>query len=117
MAKYPTDETLDRLFHAMADPTRRAILVQLADGEASVGALASPHALALPTFLRHVTVLEDAGLLTTKKVGRQRVVTPNKQRLAEANAWIRFVQSSWESRLDRLAAFLVAQPSGDLDEP
>jgi len=94
----------------MADPTRRAILVQLGNGAASVGALASPHSLALPTFLRHVTVLEDAGLLTTKKVGRQRVVTANAPRLAEANAWIRFVQNAWESRLDRLAAFLAVQP-------
>jgi len=78
----------DRLFAALADPTRRAVLERLAEGPAVVGDLARPFAMALPTFLRHLGVLEAAGLVVTRKAGRRRIVALVPMGPAPAEAWL-----------------------------
>lgn len=86
---HPDSQTrAERVFFALADPTRRAVLEALGDGPASVGALAEPHAMALPSFLRHIEVLEAAGLVTTEKVGRKRMVALSASGLAPAVDWL-----------------------------
>lgn len=106
---------LDAVFHALSDPTRRAVLAQLGAGEASVGVLARPHDLALPTFLKHLGVLEQSGLVRTRKVGRTRLVTAERAQLAVAESFIRDLHSAWSGRLDRLEAWLETR--GDDDAP
>lgn len=99
---------LDRTFAALADPARRAMLTQLADGPASVSALAAPLDMSLSAVLQHITYLEDTGLVTTSKVGRTRVVTPAQGSLNQARDWIAAHEHAWSERLDRLGATLDA---------
>lgn len=108
MAKqYRSDpETLDRGFHALSDATRRAVIVRLTQGEASVAELAEPFDMALPSFLQHVRVLEAAGLITTRKEGRVRTCTLAAARLAELNRWINTYEAAWSHKLDRLGEIL-----------
>lgn len=95
---------IDTLFSALADPTRRAVIEQLAHGAQPVGALAAPHDMALPSFLRHVEVLEHAGLVATRKEGRQRMVALRPQALAPVDHWLDGQRALWKGRLDRLEA-------------
>lgn len=95
---------IDLLFSALADPTRRAVVEQLAEGAQPVGALAAPHDMALPSFLRHIEVLEEAGLVATRKQGRQRMVALRPKALAPIDAWLDGQRSIWEGRLARLEA-------------
>ncbi len=97
---------LDRGFQALADATRRGVIAQLAAGEASVAELAAPYDMALPSFLQHVRVLEDAGLITTEKRGRVRTCRLEAQRLAELDGWIARYEAAWRTRLDRLGSLL-----------
>jgi DNA-binding transcriptional ArsR family regulator len=96
--------TLDSVFHALADPTRRAITDRLARGEASVSELAEPFALTLPGVTRHLAVLEHAGLITHRKVGRVRRCRLVAAPLKEADDWIARYSVFWNARLDELAA-------------
>jgi DNA-binding transcriptional ArsR family regulator len=80
--------TTETVFFALADATRRAVLEMLGEGPAAVSALAAPHDMALPSFLRHVDVLERAGLVSTRKVGRQRIVSLEPRGLAPALDWL-----------------------------
>lgn len=98
--------TLDRGFHALADATRRGVIARLAKGEASVAELAAPYNMALPSFLQHVRVLEDAGLISTVKTGRVRTCRLEAQRLAELEGWISRYEAAWRTRLDRLGDIL-----------
>jgi DNA-binding transcriptional ArsR family regulator len=98
------DPRLDQCFHALSDPTRRAIMRQLAEGEASVTALAEAHDMALPSFLGHVRVLEACGLIETRKQGRTRICRPRTDALLEAEAWIGHQRRLWEARFDQLDA-------------
>ena len=82
MDQYQTQ--LDDVFIALADPTRRAVLAQLGRGAASVGELAAPFAMALPSFMKHITLLERSGLVSSTKQGRVRTVTLDRQRFAAA---------------------------------
>lgn len=104
---------LDRVFSALADPTRREVLVRLGEGPATIGELAEPHSMSLTGMTKHVRVLEDAGLVTTAKVGRTRQCRLGTERLDDAMAWISFYQRLWERRLDGLDAYFTLQRGTD----
>ena len=95
---------IDTFFSAMADPTRRAVIERLADGAASVSELHAPHDMAQPTFLRHLKVLEQSGLVRSEKKGRVRTVHIEAAPLAAAENWLAKQRRLWEGRLDRLSA-------------
>lgn len=105
MAKHDPDLSL--LFHALADPTRRAILTRLAEGAAPVTELAKPTGLRLPTVMRHLSVLEEAGLIATSKDGRVRTCAIVPEALTPMRAWLDDQRAIWESRLDRLDAYVM----------
>ncbi|GAA4188122.1 ArsR/SmtB family transcription factor [Microbispora amethystogenes] len=100
-------EVLDRTFAAIADATRRQILVRLGQGPASIGELAEPFGMSLTGMKKHVHVLENAGLVVTEKVGRARQCRLGTERLEDAMSWIRFYQRLWERRLDGLDAYFT----------
>ena len=102
-------EVLDRVFASLADPQRRRILVRLGDGPATIGELAEPVGMSLTGMKKHVQVLEDAGLVSTEKVGRTRQVRLGTERLDDAMAWIGFYKRLWERRLDGLDAYFTLQ--------
>ena len=99
-------ERLDRTFAALVDPTRRAILAQLEreDG-ASVSELAEPFAIKLPAVMKHLDVLDDAGLITRTKSGRTVTVRLRAQPMREAMEWLRRYERFWSAGLDRLATY------------
>lgn len=99
--------TLDRAFAALSDGTRRDILTRLGDGPASVSELAEPVGITVTGMAKHIRVLEEAGLVTTEKVGRTRQCRLGSDRLDDAMAWITFYQRLWERRLDGLDAYLT----------
>jgi DNA-binding transcriptional ArsR family regulator len=104
MVQYSPD--IDRSFAAVADPTRRGILERLGTSDASISDLADRFDMTLTGMKKHVHVLEEAGLVSTSKVGRVRTCTLGPKRLAEETAWIRKYQEMLEARLDRLGQFL-----------
>jgi DNA-binding transcriptional ArsR family regulator len=97
---------VDQVFGALADPTRRAILGRLSQGEASVSELAEPFDLSLPAIAKHVRVLERAGLLTHRKTGRVRRCRIAADRLRLASDWLDTYRQFWRTRLDALADHL-----------
>jgi len=101
-------ERLDATFHALADPTRRAMLGRLASGEQSIGALAEPFAMTFAGASKHVKVLEGAGLVTRRKVGRMQLCRLAPEPLAEAERWLKQWERFWTIRLDRLEALIEA---------
>lgn len=105
MAKHDPDLSL--LFHALSDPTRRSILTRLAEGPAPVTALFAPTGLRLPTVMRHLSVLEEAGLIATAKDGRVRTCAIVPEALAPVRTWLDDQRSLWEDRLDRLDAYVM----------
>lgn len=107
MAKHEPD--LSRLFHALADPTRRAIVARLAEAPARVTDLAGPTGLRLPTVMRHLSVLEDAGLVRTSKDGRIRTCAVVPEALDPVRTWLDEQRAVWERRLDRLEAFVIGK--------
>ena len=98
---------LDHVFSALADPTRRAIVMRLCAGEASVGELADPHDMALPSFMKHIQVLETSGLLLSEKSGRVRTCRLSPDALVGAEDWFRQQRAIWEARLDRFEAYVM----------
>ena len=99
-------ERLDRTFAALVDPTRRAILARLEHEEsASVSALAQPFAIKLPAVMKHLDVLDEAGLITRTKVGRTVTVQLRPEPMREAMDWLRRYERFWSVSLDRLAAY------------
>ncbi|GGL68263.1 ArsR/SmtB family transcription factor [Wenxinia marina] len=96
--------SLDAFYSALSDPTRRAVIERLVRGPAPVSELHAPHDIALPTFLRHLKVLEAAGLVRSEKAGRVRTVHIEALALADAEGWIERQRRIWEARLDRLDA-------------
>src|SRR5947209_10525857 len=100
------DNRLDTVFHALADPTRRGMLVSLALGEKSIGELAEPYKMSLAGASKHVKVLEDAGLLARRKIGRTHLVKLEAKPLEEAERWLRQWEKFWTVRLDRLEALI-----------
>jgi DNA-binding transcriptional ArsR family regulator len=105
MAKH--DPKLDRLFHALSDPTRRAIVERLLTGPATVTAIAAPTGMALPTVMKHIAVLEETGLVTTEKTGRTRICRATPAPLEQARGWIDDQRRLWEARLDRLDDYVT----------
>jgi DNA-binding transcriptional ArsR family regulator len=103
---------LDAAFHALADPTRRAVLMRLTRGPASVSELAAPFGMGLPSFLKHLRVLEADGLIRSEKLGRVRTCHLNAKRLAEAEAWLARQRQVWEARTDRLAQYVETRMKG-----
>ncbi|MDP2698343.1 helix-turn-helix transcriptional regulator [Thalassospira sp.] len=101
------DPKLSQLFHALADPTRRSIMTRLAETPARVTDLAGPTGLRLPTVMRHLSVLEDAGLITTSKDGRIRTCTIVPEALDPMQTWLDEQRSIWESRLDRFDDYVM----------
>lgn len=99
---------LDDVFRALGDSTRRAVLQRLTAGPMPVKQLAQPFDMALPSFLKHIAVLEDCGLISSRKLGRVRTCRISPGRLGEAETWLRQQREIWESRTDRLAAFAEA---------
>lgn len=101
------DARLTRTFHALSDPTRRAVVARLSrGGGATVGELAAGHAMSLPAFSKHVGVLVEAGLVARRKVGRTVECTVRPAALAEAHAWLGDMTAFWTGSLDRLEALL-----------
>src|SRR5580765_4304950 len=96
MAYY--SERLDGIFQALADPTRRAVLQRLSRGPASISELAAPFDMALPSFMKHIRLLEDSGWIQTRKDGRVRTAQLEKKALAAADAWLETQRALWEAR-------------------
>ena len=101
-----TSERLDATFMALADPTRRAILARLADGEASVNELAQPFAMSQPAISKHLKVLERAGLISRGRDAQRRPCRIEAAALAEANGWIERYRALWEGNYQRLDTLL-----------
>jgi DNA-binding transcriptional ArsR family regulator len=98
---------LDQIFAALADPTRRAIVMRLCAGEASVGELADPFEMALPSFLKHIHALETSGLVLSEKSGRVRTCRLSPDALLGAEDWFQQQRAIWEARLDRFEAYVM----------
>jgi len=98
---------IDRLFHALGDPTRRAILDRLSQGPSSVSTLATPLEITVTAVAQHLQILEESGLVHTEKLGRVRTCRIEPAGFSALEQWIRDHRSIWERRLDRLSEFLV----------
>ena len=101
------EETLDRTFAALSDPTRRALLARLGDrASLSVSELAQPFSMSLPAIMKHLDVLSDAGLITRSKTGRTVTCQLTPAPMEQAMEWLARYERYWTEQLDRLAAFL-----------
>jgi|SRR5689334_16201639 DNA-binding transcriptional ArsR family regulator len=100
------ENRLDVTFHALADPTRRGMLASLALGEKSIGELGEPFRMTFAGASKHVKVLEDAGLVGRRKVGRTHLIRLEAKPLEEAERWLRQWEKFWTVRLDRLQALI-----------
>ncbi|HEX6500702.1 MAG TPA: metalloregulator ArsR/SmtB family transcription factor [Micromonosporaceae bacterium] len=105
--------SLDRVFHAVADPTRRAIVERLTRGPASVSDLARPLPMSLAAVVQHLQVLEGSGLVRSEKVGRVRTCRLDPAGLRAAEDWLHGRRTDWEDRLDRLGDVLADEPRSD----
>ncbi len=112
MTKY--SDPLAPAFHALADPTRRAVLARLAQGPATVSELAAPHAMALPSFMQHLRVLETSGLIASEKLGRSRTCRIEPELIGRAEGWLAAQRRICEAQTDRLQIFL--ESGADLDD-
>jgi len=100
---------LDGVFVALADPTRRGVIRRLGRGPTSVGELAREFPMTLPSFMKHVRMLETAGLIHTAKAGRVRTCVLNRERLAVVDDWLAEQRRIWEERTDRLEKLLTEE--------
>ena len=106
MEQYP--ERLNGIFQALADPTRRAVLGRLGRGPASISDLAKPFDMALPSFMKHIHLLEESGWIRTRKQGRVRTCAIEKKPFAAVEAWLSEQRALWEGRTDRLEQFVTS---------
>jgi DNA-binding transcriptional ArsR family regulator len=106
---------LDSVFYALSDPTRRAVIQRLGKGPATVGELAEPFAMALPSFMKHVGVLERTGLIRSRKRGRIRTCTLEQKNLAAAERWFADQRAMWASRYTNLDSLLESLNGKDHD--
>ena len=106
---------LNSVFHALADPTRRAVIQRLGRGEATVSELAKPFDMALPSFMKHVAVLEASGLIGSRKTGRVRTCALRHKTLERAERWFDEQRALWESRYENLDNLLTTL-GGEDDE-
>lgn len=110
----PNNSTaLNKVFHALSDPTRRAVIQRLSDGPASVSELAQPFDMALPSFVGHLKVLEDSGLVESEKAGRVRTCRVVGETLSSAEQWLAQRRQFLEERLEALAEYLEGGQLGD----
>ncbi|WP_456700657.1 ArsR/SmtB family transcription factor [Bradyrhizobium sp. USDA 4449] len=110
MVKYQ-DETLDRTFAALSDPTRRALLARLGEKDSlSVSELAAPFSISLPAIMKHLDVLTDAGLIVREKTGRTVSCRLTAQPMEQAMDWLNRYAQFWSESFDRLAAFVEDKP-------
>lgn len=119
MVKYKThteEPDLDAVFAALSDSTRRAIIARLAGGPATVSELAEPFAMSLPAVSKHLKVLEQAGLLDRKRVGRTHTMHLDPNAMDTADEWLQRTRAFWESRLDALARYLDQEEEETTDE-
>jgi DNA-binding transcriptional ArsR family regulator len=114
MAQYSAQ--LDGVFQALADPTRRAVLGRLGAGPASIGELAAPFDMALPSFMKHIHYLQNTGWITTRKTGRVRICTLDTRSFDDIEAWLSEQRSIWEARTDRLEHFVTTTEDKDAPE-
>ena len=108
---------LDRVFHALADPTRRALLAELAAGERTVSELAAPFPMSLTAVSKHLRVLEGASLVTRERRGREQHCRLVPDPLSGASEWIEHYRGFWEARLDALEGLLKDKPAGAVMPP
>ena len=107
------NQSLDRVFQALADSTRRGLVERLVRGPASVSELSRPLDISLPAVMQHLKVLEDAGLVRSEKTGRVRTCRIEPDALRAAEAWVTGQRTAWETRLDRLGDYLAGQDTDD----
>ncbi len=107
----PNSPDLDSVFSALSNPTRRDVIEALRSGPLSVGALAEPFDMALPSFMQHIRLLEEAGLVRTRKEGRTRMVESRREPMLHLERWLDAERASWERRLDQLDDFLLRNTS------
>ncbi len=98
--------SLDQIFSALSDPTRRAILLRLTDGEATVSEVAEPFEMTAPAISKHLRVLEEAGLITRRKDGRTHYLHLNASTLKDAADWLAHYKAFWETQIDSLERYL-----------
>ncbi|GGF34821.1 transcriptional regulator [Youhaiella tibetensis] len=108
---------LDRMFLALADPQRRSMVERLSAGPASVKELAEPLAMALPSALKHLRVLEEGGVVASEKVGRVRTYRMEPGALDPIGAWVKQRENALNRGFDRLAAAMAALPEDEEDQP
>jgi DNA-binding transcriptional ArsR family regulator len=113
MDNYSSD--LDTVFQALADPTRRAVLSRLGEGAATVSELAMPFNMALPSFMKHISVLERSGLVVSRKSGRVRTCVLDRDRLIAAERWFSEQHLLWQTRYGQLDS-LLANIKGDTND-
>lgn len=111
MAKHSAE--LDDAFHALSDPTRRAVVSRLGAGPASVGELAAPFDMALPSFMKHIRQLESSGWIRTRKAGRVRTCTLERRSFDVVGTWLDEQRRVWEDRTDRLERFVTTDHEED----
>jgi DNA-binding transcriptional ArsR family regulator len=113
-----SSDQLSQTFAALADPTRRAILARLVDGEATVTELAEPFSMSLPAISKHLKVLERAGLISRGREAQWRPCRLELQALEEVDVWLAEYRRLWEERFDRLGEYLesLQQPSASVEE-
>jgi len=102
-------ESLTGIFQALADPTRRAVLGRLGHGPASISDLAKPFDMALPSFMKHIRLLEESGLINTHKQGRIRTCTIERKSFAMVEDWLSTQRALWEGRTGRLEHFVITR--------
>jgi DNA-binding transcriptional ArsR family regulator len=107
--------SLDSVFHALADPTRRAVIQRLGKGSATVSELAAPFDMALPSFVKHISVLEKSHLIVSRKRGRVRTCSLDHKNLVGAERWSNELRAQWSSRYDNLDNLLM-KLTGDKNE-
>jgi DNA-binding transcriptional ArsR family regulator len=109
--------TLDRVFQALADPSRRVMVERLSHGPASVSELARPLDMTLAGVVQHLQVLEASGLVRTEKIGRVRTCRIEPDALTPVEAWISDRRTTWERRFDRLGEYLAEPDRPSPDQP
>jgi DNA-binding transcriptional ArsR family regulator len=114
MAQYSSQ--LDSVLRALADPTRRAVVGRLGMGPASVGELAAPFEMALPSFMKHIRYLEKTGWITTRKTGRVRTCTLEREPFDVVEDWLGEQRAIWEGRTDRLERFVTTNHEKEASE-
>lgn len=112
----PESERLSDVYTALSHPARRAVIHRLGRGPASVSELAGPFDMGLPSFMKHIRMLEDSGMIRTMKEGRTRTCRIDPSGLAEAERWLAEQRAIWEGRADRLEAFVLEEQAREGEE-